>query len=100
MRLKINDSVFLSGRDGKPSQFQIWPKDFPQHYFDKMSINQIYVTKCEVENEGISIFAGEINAMRRQQTDSVDVLVLMLHDVDLGSLQLAGTIEFDVASLS
>ena len=78
----------------------MWPLNFPQSQFDKMSVNQSYTLSCEVENEDVTVYVGRIYAMRRQHADFVDVLVLMLQDTDLGRLLPTATVELDVSALA
>ncbi len=99
MRLEIEDSAFLRAREGKPSEFVIWPKNFPQTYLKRMVIDHPYRTRCLLENAGVQIFVGDIFAKRRSKSGSYDVLVLMIPDCDLGKLLPTAIIEIDVAML-
>jgi len=97
VRLKVGESVFLEGHNGRTDQFLIWPENVPSDLIDRMTPNKGYVVTCKVENDAISLFVGGIHAKRRQQSSGRDVLVLMLEDMDLGHLSTNAMIELDVA---
>lgn len=86
MRLNVDESLFSPGSANVPRGHLVWSRDCPSICLKRLTEDQGYRGSCSVFDQGVERYNGPAFVKRRKQYGTRDVLVILLPEVDLGSL--------------
>ena len=96
MLLHVEENLFVQGRANVPRGHLIWPKECPALWAKTLVQDQEYPGTCIVSDHGIERYNGPAFVKRRKKSGTLDMLVILLPDMDIGPLSPDAIIDMQV----